>query len=229
MEYLSKTLKDTLEKLFNKKIELIIKDNRSVFIRSKNISTDQIKLHLHKAFLTAPFDILLSLKGYLIKNNKMELKKIKIFMENYFSKNNFKPFIERKKIDVQGDIYNLKEMLNHLNIAYFNDSIKVNITWFKKPVYNKLSSITFGSYDSYLKLIRINKLLDDIVFPSDFVSFVIYHEMLHYIHPVVIDENGRRKVHTKEFKKDEVKHEYFTEAKLFEKRFLKSGEIYGRT
>jgi len=116
-----------------------------------------------------------------------------------------------------------------LNLAYFKGELDLNITWFQKPKYRKYRHITFGSFDKNLKLVRINKLIDQANFPFYFINYIVYHEMLHSVCQEEIDENGKRKIHTKKFKEEEKKFPYFKEALEFEKKFLKKGRIYGRS
>lgn len=222
-------LKIILEELFKKKVLLKIKDNRSTFLSSKS-SFGEIKIFLHKAFLDAPFYILISLREYLLKNRKGALLKIKIFMENYFQEKDYSSDLDKDKLETIGKKYNLKEILDLLNKKYFKSSIDdINISWFKKPSYKKKESVTFGSYDKSLKLIKVNKLLDDEFFPEYFVSYVVFHELLHSKYPIIYDKRGRRKIHYKEFKEAEAEFEHYERAQIFEKNYLKKRNFHGRT
>lgn len=222
-------LKTMLEALFKRKIELVIKDNRSTFLNAKYFPLKKMKLQLHRAFLDAPYYILISLREYLLKNRKAGLRNIRNYMEIFYQENDCSKDLDKEKIKPFGKTYNLKEIFDSLNKKYFDDSFDINISWFKRPNYKKNRTITFGSYDNGLKLIKINEILDDDFFPPYFVSFVVFHEILHYKYPTIIDEKGRRKIHYKEFKKAEAEYEYFEEARDFEKHFLKKRRFYVRT
>lgn len=224
IELETKLLKRSLENLLKKEVDLIIKDNRTTFLSARQIQNGKLRINLHKAFLKAPYHILLSLREYLIDNrsSKEGIRDIKNYMEIYFQNNDYSSHLNIHKINPQGKTYNLKDMFDEINKKYFHDSLdKLNITWFKNKKRRKGKSITFGSYDHGLKLIKVNQMLDEVAFPIYFVRFVVFHEILHYIYPVLIDENGRRKVHYKEFKKAEAGYEDFDRAMLFEKQFLK--------
>jgi hypothetical protein len=222
-------LKITLEDLFKRDIDLVIKDNRSTFLSAKYFFGKKMKIHLHRAFLDAPYFVLISLREYLLKNRKMGLKNIRNFMELFYQKNDYSENLNKDKIKPVGKTYNLKDIFDNLNKKYFDDSLDINISWFKKPKYKKNRSITFGSYERGLKLIKINEILDNDFFPPYFVSFVVFHEILHHQYPTIIDEKGRRKMHYKEFKNAEAEFEYFEEALDFEKHFLKKRRVYVRT
>lgn len=222
-------LKVTLEALFERKIDLTLKDNRSTFLSASYFPLKKMKIHLHKAFLEAPFFVLISLREYLVKNKKTSLKIISNYMEDYFQKKDYSHNLDKEKIFHKGKTYNLKDIFDNLNKKYFDNSLNINISWFKRPRYKKSRSITFGSYERGLKLIKINDILDNDFFPLYFVSYVVFHEILHHRYPSMADEKGRRRIHHKEFKKAEAGFEHFKEAKDFEKQFLKKRIFYGRS
>ena len=148
--------------------------------------------------------------------------------------NLMKIFVSRqKKIPLQykslGKVYDLSEILLFLNDKYFNGVLKrddIFITWMKNTAHRRVSSITFGCYYPHLRLIKINRSLDNGDIPFYFLEFVVYHEMLHHFHPIKRDVRGRRRVHSKAFKEDELKYENFAQAKDFEKTFLKRDIFY---
>nr|NGX34555.1 hypothetical protein [Candidatus Anoxychlamydiales bacterium] len=107
--------------------------------------------------------------------------------------------------------------------------LDLNITWFEKPKYRKFRHITFGSFDKNSNLVRINKMLDRADIAFYFINYIVYHEMLHDVCREIIDEDGKRKIHTKEFKKQEKEFAYYRESKEFEKKFLNKRKRYGRS
>lgn len=217
------SLKTRFELLLNHKVDLKIKDNASVFLHVKK-QRNLMTIFLHKAFLKAPISILSSLDQFLLSQNRSHLKILKNFMYEYF---------QQYPKDVQdlvssGITYDLKMVLEKNNEKYFNNQIvDLKISWFNKPNYRTFSSITFGSYHKKYKLITINRILDNSLVPEYFLSFIIYHEMLHHIIPISLDEKGRRMVHSKRFKDEEKKHEHYLASKSFKKQFLKKRNIYG--
>lgn len=64
-------------------------------------------------------------------------------------------------------------------------------------------------------LIRIHPVLDDARVPRWFVGFVVFHELLHAVLPPRV-ENGRRKIHTPEFRRAEARHPDFGRAQRWE-------------
>lgn len=114
-----------------------------------------------------------------------------------------------KKIitSAQGEVYDLDEIFDDINEIYFRDAIpKPVLSWSSGKTYRIL-----GHHDSTHQTIIISKSLDDKKVPRFVVEYVVFHEMLHIFHPVEI-RNGRRIVHSPQFKRNEKTFEYFEEA-----------------
>jgi predicted SprT family Zn-dependent metalloprotease len=73
-----------------------------------------------------------------------------------------------------------------------------------------------GSYSVEDKLIRIHPALDRSFVPRYFIESVVYHEMLHHIHPIPV-KGGRRQFHTAEFKEQEKRFHQYQKAKRWER------------
>ncbi len=219
-------LKIKLEDLLGKRIELLLKDNRSVFLRVKK-GFFSFKITLHKVFLEAEEEELKALKEWIKKKSKTSQKHLKTFFTKHLVHRNYSHKINLATLKPIGQHYNLQEIYDDLNQLYFQSSLKLNITWRKAPVYRKYRRITFGSFSPALKLIRINSLLDNPKIPFYFVSFVVYHEILHYVYPIKI-LNGRKSAHFKAFKEAEKGFSEYQEAEAFRKQF-KRGKSYGWT
>lgn len=117
----------------------------------------------------------------------------------------------------QGNVYDLENIFGKLNLIYFQNEIeKPEISWSQRRTYRRL-----GHHDPVHNAIIISKSLDEKTVPKFVVEYVVYHEMLHIKHPVY-QKNGRRCVHTPEFKRDEEKFPYFDDAeKWIDKNALK--------
>jgi hypothetical protein len=230
IEKLEKVFLEKLQKIFKRKIDLELKDNRTVFLNSKKYQSGGLRLILHKAFLFAPKYILLAVKDYVLFGRRKSLKVIRSFMEGYFQKRDYSRVLDKRSLRCRGEFYDLKEILLEVEKKYLGKEFEdLFITFFKKPNYRKFSRITFGSYSSELKLIKINEILDDLFFPKYFVEFIVYHEMLHHIHGEKRGRDGRRSVHTREFREAEKKYSHYEEAKRFEKDFFEGEFLRGKT
>lgn len=120
-----------------------------------------------------------------------------------------------RKFDGQsiGQIYNLKEIFDKLNRQYFDGKLNVDhIAWSKNP-----SVRCLGFYDGLHNRIVISKSLDKRPTPTFFLEYIVYHEMLHMVHPSHVN-NGRRRFHHEEFREDEMRFPFYLQAKMFLKR-----------
>lgn len=110
----------------------------------------------------------------------------------------------------KGEVYDLDEIFDDINEVYFRDAIaKPVLSWSNGKTYRIL-----GHHDSTHQTIIISKSLDDRKVPRYVVEYVVFHEMLHIFHPVEI-RNGRRIVHSPQFKRNERTFEYFEEAEIW--------------
>ncbi|NOQ97286.1 MAG: hypothetical protein GQ561_03900 [Calditrichae bacterium] len=121
--------------------------------------------------------------------------------ENDFHNRQATPLMSAKKrLNPQGDYYNLSEIFQNLNRQYFRNGLdQPNIGWSLRKNRHRL-----GSYDSPQKKMMISKILDNRNVPSYVVEGIVYHEMLHQLHPIQ-KKNGRRIFHGKIFKINEKK------------------------
>ncbi|MEK6726422.1 MAG: SprT-like domain-containing protein, partial [Deltaproteobacteria bacterium] len=116
-----------------------------------------------------------------------------------------------------GKYYDLLNIFESINRAYFEGSVSSTITWGNKSPRYAARKRTLGSYSSHTNAIRINPLLDNSRVPLYFVEFIVYHEMLHaYIG--VTNKNGRRSIHSKEFREGEKVFKDYEKAIAWEKR-----------
>jgi predicted SprT family Zn-dependent metalloprotease len=195
-------IQELLENSSGKKLKVKINDNRSTML-SVRWEPDYTRVSLHRIFLNAPQNVMDALACYIRHKDKSIHSSVRVFIEDSLKKLDYSHTLNRSKLYVQGNIYNLKHIYNELNSQYFDDRLELFITWFGKPNLRKSSRITFGLYYDPLKLIKINRILDSPSFPDYFVKYVVYHELLHYVCPSYYDEKGIHRIHSKEFKEKE--------------------------
>ena len=114
-------------------------------------------------------------------------------------------------IDNLGKVYNLQEIYHRLNADYFEKKLDLAITWFGSEDRAAKRRRLLGSYNQKKQLIKIHRLLDNTRFPEYFVSYVVYHEMLHHVCPP--KRWGKRRIHHEDFKVRERKFQDFALAK----------------
>ena len=201
---------------------LKINNNRCVFLRLIEKKRRKIYLSLHQIFFSAPDSILLLIIRYIEKDDSEALNLLRAYATKKIISLDYSSSVNIKKLKTKGRFYNLKEIFQDLNNHYFEGKLDLFITWFATPSYRKRSSLTFGSYEKCLKLIRINQILDSNLCPSYFLSYIVFHEMLHHVCPMYIDSRGRRRMHTADFRKKEKIFSFYKEAVIWEKKFLNS-------
>lgn len=114
----------------------------------------------------------------------------------------------------QGVHWDLKEIFKRLNAHYFHNELDLPIGWFGNRHVVPRSSVRLGSYHARRKVIKIHRLLDQAHVPEFFISYIVYHEMLHHVLPP-LQAQKRRRIHHPEFLRREKEFEEYTLAKEF--------------
>jgi hypothetical protein len=210
--YEARTLQERLETSSGLKLQLKINDNRSTMLSVK-WEPDCAKVSLHRMFLQAPQNVMQALACYLRGEHKSIAPSIRAYIEDNLQKLDYSHQLDLSKLQTKGKIYDLKQIYCDLNRDYFNDELGLHITWFGKSQQRNRTRITFGLYHDPLKLIKINRLLDNPRFPDYFVAYIVYHEMVHYVCPAYVDEKGMKHIHSKEFKEREKQFHHYERAK----------------
>jgi len=122
-----------------------------------------------------------------------------------------------------GEHHDLASMLATLNQRYFGAPVDARIGWARMSHglggRGRRHSIKLGSYRARNPLIRIHPVLDAAWVPGFFVEYIVYHEMLHHVVPMPL-QNGRRRLHGPEFRAEERKFERYAEALAWERTNL---------
>jgi len=218
------TFQRDIEIAVKKKLKLKINNNRSTMLSVK-WEPDCTKVSLHRIFLEAPKNIMNDLACHIRKVNSDVSPKIRAYIEEKLRGLDFSDRLHKNDLVTQGEFYNLQEIYQSINHEYFNNEIDLWITWYGKLVPNNKSRVTFGLYQEQLRLIKIHRMMDRShrfirrpFFPDFFVSYVVFHEMLHHVCPSYIDKNGRSCIHTKEFKMREKEFKDFDLAQKWMER-----------
>lgn len=119
--------------------------------------------------------------------------------------------------NAKGKYYDLDELFEKVNREYFASSlVKPRLIWSQIQTYRK-----FGHYEPARDRVMIALTLDNTTIPEFVVEFVLYHELLHKFHGATW-VNGRRIVHTPEFRRDERKFKLYKEAEGWLKNLASS-------
>jgi hypothetical protein len=216
------TFQQQLEESAGIKLQIKINDNRSTMLSVK-WTPDFTKVSLHRMFLQAPQNVMQALACYLSGADKKIALSIKAFIEDNIQKLDYTHELDLSLLQTKGRFYDLKEIYHAVNEEYFGKELDLYITWFGKEHHRKRRSrVIFGLYNDPLKLIKINRMLDNTRFPDYFISYVVFHEMLHHVCPSYIDERGLKQIHSKEFKHREKQFKYYKQAK----QWIKDNQTY---
>lgn len=131
-----------------------------------------------------------------------------------------KPRKRIEKLSTEGSVYNLQSIFDELNAQYFPDRLNVKITWGRQSGEARYRR-RLGSYDRRNQVIRIHPILDQAHFPPYFISFIVYHEMLHHAFPPYRGKRGRWEIHHSLFKAKEKLFEDYAAARKWEKENFK--------
>lgn len=215
-------LQEILSALTKKQIDLIINDNRSTMVSILERQRKYARVSVHRMFLDAPTDVIYAIVDMVQnkrdKNSNFVLQK---FINGQTDHYEYMHRLKKVTLETKGQVHDLEPLFQKVNRHYFTSPLNLSITWFGKPQKKNKRQISFGLYHHATKLVKINRVLDQINVPDFFVEYIIYHEMLHEIYRPQPTENGFIRIHTKEFKENEKRFEYYKEAKAFEEEFKK--------
>ncbi|MBI5408690.1 MAG: M48 family metallopeptidase [Nitrospirae bacterium] len=205
------SLKAYLEKAAGKAVSLVITENSSSMLSVKTNGC-AVSVRLHKMFLHAGPDVLREIAGLIKNRRKNDTPHIRRFIRNNTKYIQRKP--KRLKILTAGRFYDLMEIYNSVNAAYFNGKISARITWGAKSPKRAVRRRILGSFNRHDRVIRINPLLDSAKTPRYYLEYVVYHEMLH----ADMDAACGKRAHSSEFRKRERLFKHYDKALMWEKR-----------
>jgi hypothetical protein len=214
-------LERKLRAAFSGPVILSITDNRHSIITHRVSSRGVRTLHarIHHMFLDAPPFVVDALVRYVTKGDREASATLGDFIDD----NGFQ--VARRKrsapLTSKGKHHDLLAVYAKLNDRYFDGAMNVLITWGKRPTTRSKErrTIKLGSYSAIDRLIRVHPALDRKWVPRYFVSYIVYHEMLHHVIPGSRGL-GRVNMHPPEFKEREREFRYFQRALEWEKRHV---------
>ncbi|BCL37966.1 SprT-like domain-containing protein [Nostoc sp. MS1] len=215
--YLWETAKNILNRRGQKQLQLMIAIANLAGLYKGRVSASAASIIVSEGFINAPNTVLQALvESALIGKSRTHTQIIRQFAstEEYSSVLLELDLIADVLADnTQGKVYNLDELFDKVNHEYFSSSLaKPRLTWSRINTYRKL-----GHYESARDRVVISLTLDDAKVPEFVVEFVLYHELLHKYHGTKWVQ-GKRMVHTKEFRDSESKFKFYNEASRWLKK-----------
>lgn len=202
---------------------LTLTDNTSTMISAKPTAGGSYRVRLHRMFATASPGVLKALATYIRGANRQSASTVRRFIAEQRHLIRRPPRRRRSAgaLRTKGRYVDLQALYHDINRRYFGDQLQASITWGRRNGgRGPRASIRFGSYSAAENLIRIHPALDQPFVPAYFLQALIHHEMLHK-HLGVQARNGRRIVHSPQFRALERRFPEYARARRWEKANLR--------
>jgi hypothetical protein len=203
------------------RVYLSITDNRHTMISSRR-RTDGVYLRLHHMFLDADDTTVRALARYLTRTDRRASARLDAYIESNnhrIRKSEPRP----TRIRTRGRYHDLGDIFEELNGLHFDAGVEeVRVTWGRRPPghLRRRRSIRLGTYVQDDRLIRIHPVLDQDWVPRFFVTYVVFHEMLHHVVPAPL-VNGKKDFHSEAFRRREKSYEDYERAIAWERAHLR--------
>lgn len=201
-----------LRSVVDRPIRLTITDNRRSMMTSR-VERGVLNLRLHHMFLGAEQPVWDALALYLAEDDARAGKVLDAFIEANMHR------VRRGggPIRTAGRVHNLQPIFDRLNQEFFHGASAARVTWGRPGSRAYRRSIQLGCYVAEDDLIRMHPCLDQAFVPELYVSWVLFHEMLHEAFGVE-EHNGRRHVHPPAFLALEQTYPDYERAKAWEQQ-----------
>ncbi len=202
-----------------KSLRLCLTENRYTIISVRR-GHDGYRVRAHRMFTGAGPRLVRALARYVVHNDQRSSKLLGEFIEHNQHQIRNSPKRERRVLlRARGRHHDLSAIFDELNRAHFGGKLHARIGWgnARRPANRR--SLKAGSYSVEDRLIRIHPALDREGVPGYFVSWIVFHEMLHGKH-AVRKTDGRRCYHPPEFLEEERHFPDYQRARLWGKTHM---------
>ena len=217
-------LERRLEVALARPVQLAVTDNlRRMVSQTHSRGTHRVRVHM--MFLGATDRVRHALVAYVARGDRRASEVVGKYIEaNLHRIRASRPVTSRLR--TQGRAHDLDALLAKVSSRYFGAApSEVLVTWGRRtrPLV-KRDTIKLGSYSAEERLIRVHPVLDRKWVPRYFVSYILYHELLHHLIPA--GTSGRRDtVHPPELLRREREFKHYERALAWEKKNI--GRLLG--
>jgi hypothetical protein len=177
-------------------------------------ATETIQMQMSEGFIAAEDEVFKALAHVVRKGKSPETTEI---IARFSCSEEFSEILLAMDLLVgdiadaaQGHAYNLEDIFSAVNRSHFNGQMaKPQLAWSKTFTQRK-----YGHYEPSRDRVVLSRTLDDLNIPRYVAEFVMYHELLHKQHGEVW-MNGRQRVHTPAFRRDERRFKQYDLAEAF--------------
>lgn len=213
-------LERRLSMLGRQPVLVSITDNRHSMIHATR-RDGLLRARLHHMFLDAPHHVTEALARFLLFRDREASHVVGHYIDiNSARIRGLEPHRRSAKPNA-GEQYDLDEIFAEVNAQYFEGMVDARICWGNegRARSKRRTTIKLGSYAAQERLIRVHPRLDAPWVPRYFISFVVFHEMLHHVMPATRIA-GRRALHPPVFRSRERAFKHYERAIAWEKANL---------
>ncbi|HEX6764621.1 MAG TPA: hypothetical protein VF103_04065 [Polyangiaceae bacterium] len=213
-------LERRLELALARPVKLAVTDNLRRMV-SQTEARGSLRVRVHMMFLGAKERVREALVDYVAHGDRRASEIVGEYIEaNLHRIRASRPVVG--PLRTRGRVHDLEGLLERVSAEYFGGMQgEVLVTWGRRtrPVGEKRDTIKLGSYSAEERLIRVHPVLDRKWVPRYFVSYIVYHELLHHLIPP--GTSGRRDtVHPPELLRREREFRNYDRALAWEGRNL---------
>jgi hypothetical protein len=205
---------------FGGPVQLAVTDNLHRMVTHTR-ENGTLRVRVHMMFLGAPERVLDALVRYALSSDRQA----SLLLSEFIAANSYRIRASRAvsgPLRTKGKVHDLLAILADINKRYFGSSVSdVLVSWGRRtrPRGKQRGTIKLGSYSATERLIRLHPALDREWVPRYFVSYIVYHELLHHLVPAVSD-GGRISLHSPAFTRREREYRLYERALEWERKHL---------
>jgi hypothetical protein len=209
-----------LSELLRTEVTLALTDNGRTMVSARH-RDGVAHVRLHHMFVDADDTTVRAVARFLTDGHAGAGSVLRRFIQQNGER--IKRRVARAAVRACGHYHDLHAIMSELNQLHFTPAVQARIGWARMGRAvgrrNKRRSIKLGSYRGRDPLIRVHPVLDAAWVPRFFVEYIVFHEMLHHVVGMPV-ENGRRSLHGPEFRARERLFPRYDEAIAWEQANL---------
>jgi len=217
------TLQDALRRAAARTVVLTLTDNRARWLSVKTDGPDVLLVRAHRTFLGAPPEVV-DATGCFIAGDARSGETVREWLQAVTALPVGQTRERTSRSSASGPSgrhHDLPALWARLNERYLQNRSRAEVAWGRRDGGRRTRSIRFGWYDPSRRLIVMNRRLDRPDVPEAFVSYVLFHEMLHEVLGIGERPDGRRDIHGRLFRLMEKTFPDYDEAVRFERVFIR--------
>jgi hypothetical protein len=186
---------------FGNPVRITLTDNTRTMVSARHRAGVAF-VRLHRMFVSADAQTLDSVARFLKRRDARAVAALRAYVADHQGQ------VRRRRarrvlLSAIGKHHDLGVIYEEINALYFDGAVDAHIGWGRMGSppgkRRRRRSIKLGSYLSSAALIRVHPVLDAAWVPRFFVEYIVYHEMLHHVVEMPV-QDGRRCMHGAEFK-----------------------------